>query len=674
MKPIDKREVPPKAGRASLLYGMIFVAFSTLIARLGYLQITEGQQFHTQATDYQYVTTPVLPVRGRIYDTNNNLLAYDAPVYNLYFTKSSSTNDQSMNELAQQLSVILKTPAKTLYNTMKNSDFETTLIAKKLTESQMAYIEEHKSDLPGVDIQAASQRVYPFGDLAGQVLGYTGAIQPEDEKKFDAEHIKYLPTETVGRTGLELEYERELQGMYGYELSTVNSADGTVTSLGFNPAPKPGDNLKLTLDGVLQAEAQNDVLSVINSSQYKNAIDDASAVAIDVKTGGVLAMVSYPYLDPNWFADGTSGKHANYLKSTSAQMNHAIQSPMYPGSTVKPANLITALQLGVISPSFAIQDRMITYVAGTPMSDDGMNHGFVDAIKAIGVSCDTYFYEVGLKMGQWFGGVSNYQQWADTSFIKGLTEMYQGEWDFGLGPTTGIDLPGESSGIFWIKDTSQTGAPARHLDLQAALTSLKKTGQYVNHGSPTDLAYAGIGQMQQFTPLQLAQYAATIANNGKRMKPYVVQEIIPQDGGKPTVVHPVVQNVVKANPQYFKMVQQGMYDALYGPGGTAYGVFNNDPYKAAGKTGTAEIYMHGQKVDNSVFIAYAPYDNPQVAVAVMVPGAGYGAQAAAPIAEKMFDTYFKEHHEFFPKDQWLNVQIPASWLSSPAYKDPESKN
>jgi penicillin-binding protein 2 len=672
MNEMGKPEKPPRAGRTSFIYGMIFLSFASLIARMGYLQITKGEYYRVQAANFQYVKVPVLPVRGKIYDANNNLLAYDAPVYSLYLTRTSMMNYNTYAQLADKLAGVLGISRGKLLSTMTgDTAYASVRLATKLTEKQLSYIQEHKSVLPGVEVVAESQRVYPFGDLAGQVLGYTGKITKEDEAKY--KQLGYINTQIVGRAGLELEYEHQLQGSVGYEFTTVNQTDGSVTSLGFSPQPKPGDNLRLTIDGRLQAETQNEIINMINQSKYKDEIDDASAVAIDVKTGGVLAMVSYPYVDPNWFADGVSAaKHATYLSTTSAQMNHAIQSPMYPGSTVKPANLITGLQLGAISPSTVIQDHMITRVGQATLSDDGMSHGWVDPIKAIGVSCDTFFYELGLNMGKWFGGVSNYQHWLNTSFAQGITNLFKGEWDFGLGQITGIDLPYEEQGIFYVEDSRQQMARVP-FHLQQAEDALKKTGQYPMYGSPVDLAFAGIGQSQQFTPIQLAQYVATIANNGKRLKPHVVQEIIPQDGSKPTVIQPVVENVVKANPEYFKIAQEGMYAALYSPGGTAYGVFNNDPYKAAGKTGTAEITVHGKKVDNSVFIAYAPYDNPQIAVAVMVPGAGYGAESAAPVAEKMFNTYFQERHEFFPKNQWLDTKVPADWTKSPAYTIPESK-
>ncbi len=257
--------------------------------------------------------------------------------------------------------------------------------------------------------------------------------------------------------------------------------------------------------------------------------------------------------------------------------------------------------------------------------------------------------------------------------------LIQGEMRFGLGVKTGIDLLGEVPGSFYMENmnTQQTVK----IDVPTVEKSLQTTGSYTNYGSPADLAFMAFGQSQQFTPIQLAEYVSTIANNGKKLQLHLLKAVYPPGmeqtlqgtNAKPIQTYQTkVLQQLNLNQNYLSIVQQGMYDACNESDGTAYPVFGNAPYKAAGKTGTAEISMNGHKVNNSVFIGYAPYDNPQVAVAVMVPGAGYGAVTAVPIARQMMDDYFKEHHEFFPQNQWINSTIPSSWFNSPAYKQPEN--
>jgi penicillin-binding protein 2 len=560
-------------------------------------------------------------------------------------------------------------------------------IKTNASDQEIAFIEENQSKFPSVHVVEEAQRIYPHGDLAGQVLGYVGRITAETKKKY-VDEKKYLATQIVGITGLESQYEDLLQGKPGAQVVEINAAGIPLKYLGYAPQPTPGKDLQLTLDGHLQAMAQQYVMDGVLHSQNSSTITDAEAVMLDVKTGGVLAMVSYPYYDPNWYVNPSLlMKHGHYLATSGAQLNNVIQSPRYPGSTVKPANLIIGLQKGVITPGTVMADHYTTLIGKTPIHDDGQ-HGSVDPIRAIAVSCDTFFYEVGLWLGKWFGSTdysgggppagTGYETWLHRDFVKGLNALYQGEYDFGLGQKTGIDLPGERSGIFYVRDSRKQYAPVEY-HLREAEDAIAKHNYYLNYGTPADLAHAGIGQAQQFTPIELAQYVMTIANNGKKLQPHLLERVFPPNTrqpikAKPTAVfHPVVQGQVKAKLEYFRIAQQGMYNVVNSPEGTAYGVFAGAPYTVAGKTGTAQIYINGRMVDNSVFICYAPFDHPEVALAVMVPGGGYGAGTAAPIARKILDAYFQEyHHELYPKNQWQSKSIPANWQQMTAYTTPEN--
>ncbi len=677
----QKRVLTPRIG---FVYGLVFLSLTSLIVRLGYLQIGKGSTLRQEAMTTSLTKIPVMPARGWMFDRNGNLLAYDQPIYSVYLTRMKNQNDQAM---ADQLAPWFNTtPAHVLQLMQAQQGYATIPLFKNITPKQLALIEENHSNFPGLNVVADSQRIYPNGDLAGQALGYVGPITPGNQKQYP----NYLPSQSVGETGLEAEYESLLQGKVGYQVVENNIGGTPVKNVGYSPAPTSGDNLVLTLDGRLQAEAQQQMQNMVTSSAFSSSITQGAAVVLNVHTGGVLAMVSYPYLDPNWYTNGSFVKHAHYLQTSGAQMNNVIYGALYPGSTVKLANLITGLTYGAITPSTTIYDTNWTMIGTSLRHGDGAA-GLTGVLKAVAISDDTFFYHLGLNLGQWIGSTAttggsqpagmSYTHWLHTDFAKGITELFQGEANFGLGQLTGIDLPGEQKGSFYIENSTKNYIEVP-LNLQKAEQAIKNTGRFVNYGTPVDLAFGAIGQSQEFTPIELAQYVATIANGGERLQPHLLKEVLPPEaqpannaGVKPIkVFKPVVQKKLNINPAYLQLAQQGMWGVCNLPYGTAAGSFMNAPYQAAGKTGTAQIYMNGHKEYNSVFIGYAPYNNPQIAVAVMIPGAGYGAQTAVPLARQLMDDYFKEHHEFFPKSQWQNPQIPATWKQSSAYTVPEQSH
>ncbi len=694
MQVLDTGEVLDKPKRsflinASVIYGLVFTAFASLILRLGYVQIAHGSYFRGQATATTLTHVPVLPARGWIYDTNGNLLAYDRPAYGVFLTQMPGTQ-QNFEQIANTLSPVFHVPAKEMLHIISaQKQYATIQLFKVANEEQIAFVAEHQSTLLGVNVVLNSLRFYPNGPLAGKVLGYVAPIPAGSTAYYQKR--QYLLTQKVGVSGLESQYEDKLRGQVGAQVVQVDKTGTPLKPLGFDPAPKSGDYLRLTLDGHLQATAQQTVMNTVFNSKYRSTIQDAELVMLDVKTGGVLAMVNYPDYDPNWFTQNQVGQHQQYLRQSAAQIISAIQSARPPGSTVKPANLITALERGAITPQTTILDHYATVLApGYTIHDDG-NHGWVDPVKAITVSCDTFFYEVGFWLGKWFGATDTtsgappagmgFQTWLNTDFAQGLNAIFSGEYRFGLGAVTGIDLPGEQTGKFYYFNLNMKDGNfyQTEYNLQQALAAIANHGSYPLHSTQSTLANAGIGQSQAFTPLEMAQYVATIANNGKRLQPHLLQAIYPptMQDHLPADVKPIwefapkLQQDLKINPKYLHIAQQGMYGVCNNPLGTAYGSFGNAPYKAAGKTGTAQLT---QQLDNSVFIGYAPFDNPQVAIAVMVPGAGYGAETAVPMARQMFDAYFQEHHEFFPKSQWTDGNIPSNWTQMSAYTIPEQSH
>lgn len=682
------KKKPTKLLRLNVVYLITFLACVALVLRLGYVQIASGPMFRAYENTIHLTTLPVLPPRGLIYDANGNLLAYNKPVISINLMKVSTDTSTNYQALANQLAPVLNMKPAALLTEMNGGGagaLEVPLV-KSATPDEITYVEEHHSDFPDLHIEETLQRVYPYGDLAGQVLGYVGGIPSQSAAYYSAR--KYINQQIVGITGLENQYEQYLQGKPGKQVAAVSAQGYPISYLGISPAPVPGKDIQISLDGRIQALTQQEIMNVVTKSPYANYITDAEAVMLNVKTGGVITLVSYPYLDPNWYESTVEyNDHFNYLENSYAQLDNAIQSPRYPGSTVKPSNLITGLENGIIHLGMSFYDGYSTMVGNLSKSNDDSSFGWINPIQAIQYSSDNFFYEVGLWLGGWVGASQtspghqvsgSFSQWLHTDYVKGIDKLYEGEMRFGLGMLTGIDLPSEVQGRFYIKDTSQSGAPAVPYNVSQAVASIKKTGQYITNGTPADLADAGIGQMQEFTPIELAQYVSTLADNGLKLQPHLLEKVLPANTTSPNQTKPlklegaIVQSHLKINQKWFNAAHQGMYDVVNLPGGTAYGVFTGAPYTVAGKTGTAQIPSKGMNLDNSVFICYAPYNNPQVAVAVMIPGAGYGATGAAIVARQMLDDYFKEHHEFFPKSQWTGTEIPSNWTSMSAYTVPEN--
>lgn len=688
MKKIELSEEEKRARRrgvrTNVIYALVFLSFTSLIFRASYVQIVEGKTYRQSELTTRFTKIPVLPQRGWIYDANGQVLALDKPTMSIVLNRYTVLSDEQYQQIAKTLAPVLETTANKLYQEMLKGDSGSLQVplANDVTDAQVAFVAEHQSLLPNVQVVQDYTRSYPNGDLAGHVLGYVGAITAENEAQYKG----YLYSQQVGETGIEAEYEKLLQGKPGYDMVTLDSSGKTAGSVGSVP-PVDGDNIQLTLDGHEQAEAQMIMQNMIDNVSGKNKIEDASAVMLNAKTGGVIAMVSYPYMDPNWVTNGTLGQHLNYWNQQGVQTNNAITDANYPGSTIKPANLLTALKAGVVTPNTIFQDDGYIYIGTLAKhDDDGEALGSINPIQAIAQSSDVFFYEVGLWLGKWFGSSptspggypssdGSMQHYLDTDFVKGINALFQGEVDFGLGTKTGIDLPGEGVGRFYIEDARENYSQVPY-DLKASEQSVKKTGQYVNYSSPASLADAGFGQSQMFTPMELAQYVMTLADNGKKLKPHLLASVFdsnstPSAGAKPLkTVKTTVQSTVQGSATDWDVIKEGMHDVT--TDGTAALDFEGAPYQAAGKTGTAQIDVDGQPTDNSVFICYAPLNNPQVAVAVMAPGGGYGADFSAKIARQMIDAYFDEHHEsFMPKKDWTSTAIPANWKSSLAYLMPE---
>ncbi len=489
------------------------------------------------------------------------------------------------------------------------------VLADSISTKTIAELEERSDEFPGVIIESVPSRKYVDAKFAGQLIGHVGPIDAEElAKNRDA---GYKMTDIIGKSGVELTTEGYLRGTNGYRRVEVddNGKPRTVSE----EAVKPGSDVVLTIDMGLQKVAMDSLaknIKLIRQSSDKKNRHDAfagAAVAIDVNTGEVLALASYPSYDPSIFIADSDDKAAQKAKAalgdpkntTTSEYNRAIAGIYTPGSTFKPLVGIAALEEGKTTPYETYFDRGYETFDGLMLKSIEYNQyraglGTVNIITAIQKSSNPYFYNLGNKVG-----IDNIVKWAKR---------------FGLGQKTGIDLLGESKGIMSSREYK------------------KKVEPYP--WTAADTAQTSIGQMyNSFTPIQLANYAATIANGGKHLKPHIIKRVVKFDGSIVTETKPEYE-IIPVKKENMKVIQQGMIAVANATDGTAADKFKDlKPITVAGKTGTAETGREATQSSNALFICYAPADKPQIAVAVVVERGIFGAYTA-PIAKDILKYYF----------------------------------
>jgi penicillin-binding protein 2 len=476
-------------------------------------------------------------------------------------------------------------------------------IRSRLSDEEIARFAANRYRFPGVDINARLFRQYPQGDLFSHVVGHIGRINEREVEQLETDGLSanYRGTDYIGKTGLEHNYERYLHGTTGVEEVEVDSGGRPVRTLSRTP-PVSGNNLVLNLDARLQEVA------------YQAFADRRGAlVAIDPATGGVLAFVSKPGFDPNLFVDGIDPQNWNELNTSEDRpmVNRALAGTYPPGSTFKPFMALAALTYGRRTPQQAISDPGHFNFGGHVFRDDKVGgHGMVDMYKSIVVSCDTYYYVLANDLG-----------------IDSIAR-FMGQ--LGFGSRTGIDIAGEATGV-----------------LPSQEWKMRRFNQKWFAGETISV---GIGQgYNAYTPLQLAHAITTIANNGVAYRPHIVNYVEDFRTHKRFPVEPKPLGALPVKPEHLAVIQQ----ALVGVNkeGTGARAFAGAEYVSAGKTGTAQVIalkqgekyeesrVHERHRDHALFIAYAPADNPKIALAVVVENAGFGARSAAPVARKVLDYY-----------------------------------
>lgn len=585
---------------------IVIIVFLILTVRLFFLQIYQHELYTTLSLNNQVRVAPIVPARGIIFDRNGIILAENKPAFSLELTPERSNNIKETLTALRKIISISENEQQTFLKQLKyKRRHESIPIRLNLTEEEVAKFVIEKHRFPGVDVVARLIRYYPLGEAVSHVLGY---IAPINEKELETlDPIVYRGTYHIGKTGIEKYYEDLLHGKVGYQHIETDARGRTLRILGRTP-PKPGTNLHLSLDSRLQQAAFEAL------GELKGAI-----VAIDPRSGEVLAMVSKPSFDPNLFTKGIDPTTYKELNTSPEKplFNRAIRGQYPPGSTIKPLVALQGLTVGTITPDYQIWDPGWYQINGKGRLYRDLvyfktkkGHDHVNLDRALMHSCDTYFFSLAHRLG-----------------VDHLHHIYT---QFGLGKETKIDMSGELPGF----------VPSRHQKYKN-----RKDPWY-----PGDTLNIGIGQGTLLaTPLQLAQVSAILANKGSYYQPHLVTALS-YPGETPKPLPTSNPSTIPLPEQHWETVLASMKKVVHEPGGTAYKISPGLKYQMAGKTGTAQVFnlkqnekYEADKVkahlrDHSWFIGFAPAENPQIAIAVLIENKH--TKSASSIVRSFLDPYF----------------------------------
>jgi len=587
---------------------VVLVAFTLLLARFIWLQVLYHDAYSAKAEENRIAIVPLAPSRGLILDRNGEVLARNYLAYTLeIFPAQVRDLDAVIEAAARYVEIQPRDRARFRKLLQETKNAESLPIRTRLTDEEVARFAANRWRFKGVDIRARLFRMYPQRELASHAIGYIGRITTADMEALEAagDAANYRGTDYIGKAGIEASYQEALHGITGFERVEIDASGRGIRSLSRAP-PQAGENVSLTLDIRLQEVAERAF------GERRGAL-----VAIEPATGGVLAFVSKPGYDPNLFVDGIDPQSWDTLMSSPDRPlnNRAIAGLYPPGSTFKPFMALAALELGKRTPASVIQDPGY-FVFGDRRFRDSKpgGHGTVDLYKSIVVSSDVYYYMLANDMG-----ID-----AIASFMK----------RFGFGARTGIDLDGEVAGV--LPSPEWKRARFSRPDQQRWYA-----GETIS---------IGIGQgYNAYTPVQLAQALATLADNGAMYRPRLVSHVDNPRTGERAYVEPQLVRRLTLDPEHVAFVKRAMAGVTRE--GTARWAFAGAQYTSGGKTGTAQVVglKQGEKYeedkvaerlrDHSLYIAFAPLESPKIALAVLVENGGFGARTAAPIARTVLD-YF----------------------------------
>ncbi len=586
---------------------LILVITFLILTQVFHLQVTRHDHFTTLSKSNHIKILPVVPSRGLIFSSDGVVLADNRPSFTLELVPERVADVESVIDQLNRLITITPDDIERFRELRKPSRrFEGIPLRFNLSDEEVALISVNRHLLPGIDVVASLSRYYPLSESLSHTVGYVGMIDEDEFEKLNKSN--YRGTTYIGKSGIEKAYEGLLHGHVGYQQVEVNAQGRKIREI-YREHPEPSKNLYLTIDASLQ------ILAVQALNDRRGAI-----VAMDTRTGAVLVAASSPGYDPNLFIDGIDRKvYAELLQSRDTPLlNRTLQGKYPPGSTIKPMLALGSLNLQVREAGaetwcpgwYSLKGSTRRY---RDWKKEG--HGHMDMVNAIAQSCDVYFYILARDMG--------------------IDEIHRTLTGFGFGAPTGIDIGGEASGLI----------PSTQWKREAL-------GQ---PWYPGETLIAGIGQGATLvTPIQLVMATAVIANRGKLVRPFLLSEVKDSATGQLVIKAPARSDktIISADVEDWDLIIHSMQEVLHGERGTARGSGAGAEYHMAGKTGTAQVISIGQDEeyneeeipeefrDHALFIAFAPVEAPEIAMAVIVENGGGGSRTAAPIARELLDHYF----------------------------------
>lgn len=595
--------------RLRLLFVLIIIVFFLLTGRLAYLQIARHDYYWFRSEENRFTKLTMAAPRGEIFDREGRLLVSNRPGFVLSLMDRGEGYDP---DTIAFLAEILEIEEEEIYKAIRGQLYMRYLplqLQKDITFETIARVSENRWKLKGVAIEAQPIRDYRAGVTAAHLLGYLsrGTASEALQRELREAGFSYRPGDPVGQAGIERTWEAYLKGRDGEQLVETNML-GQPISYYERRDPVPGHNLHLTLDLKLQQAAEDALVRRINTlrenREHRDFVGRASAVVLDVNSGAVLAMANWPSYDPN-----TITRDFNLLlQDLWKPLNNIAAQGVYPvGSTYKMVTAAAALEEGKFRDRTHIHcTGVITLVGDTKSCFNQNVHGSINVFDALAVSCNIYFYRAGLAVG--------------------IDKLAHYSREFGFGSPTGLkDVPGEEKGIVASRES------------KSAITG----------GEPwyeAETMSAAIGQTyHSYTPLQLANYTAMIANGGIHYRPYLVDRVTDHAGSTVLQVQPEVLRRAAISPETFAVLREGMRraTAVSPRAGTAWWQFHDLPITVAAKTGSAQVAAVGSGIPaHSLFVGFAPFENPEIAVAVIVEHGGIGATGATPVAREIIEYYF----------------------------------
>jgi penicillin-binding protein 2 len=605
----SERELHQFQVRVGIAGMAVLIAFGLLALRFVYLQVYQHQHYAAKAEDNRISIVPVSPNRGLIVDRHNVVIARNYSAYTLeIFPRRVRNMDATIDELAELVDIQSRDRARFRKLLAETRNAESLPIRNRLSDEEVARFAANRYRFQGVEIKARLFRQYPYGDVGSHVLGYMGRINQNDQARMEelGTYANYRGTDFMGKAGIEATYESELHGTTGFEHVEIDAAGRGIRTLSRTPS-QPGNNVTLTLDMKLQQVAE------VAFGNRRGAL-----AAVDPRTGEVLALVSKPGFDPNLFVDGPDPQYWAELNTSIDRPlhNRAISGVYPPGSTFKPFMALAALEAGKRTPKSAINDYTGRFEFGGRSFRDSKKggHGYVDLYRSIVVSSDVFYYQLANDMG------------IDT------IAAFMGK--LGLGARTGIDLNNEAAGVLPSPQWKQR--------------RFRRPEQQKWYAGET--ISIGIGQgYNSYTPIQLATAMAAVVNGGIVHRPRLVSRIDNARTGESRTFEPEIVQQNAFRPEWVEFVKRSMVGVI--KEGTGARAFANAGYTVGGKTGTAQVIGMKQNEkydeskiderhrDHSLFISFAPVENPRIAMLVIVENGGFGARAAAPISRTVLD-YF----------------------------------